>query len=153
MGAAWYVSPPSEEMCREVEELGIAAPPVNDNAVSPTPEQVFQTLKGFPEYRVSLRRGSYKRPAKHTVEQAIHLDLRRQDGSYAIEINLLSVTDDDQPALLVFPYGKVDEVVQIVTKLAETCGPLLLWHDSGETPIVVYPVNAAEPHADAIRRI
>jgi hypothetical protein len=147
VGAAWYVSPPSEEMCRQIEELGVAAPPATETAAAPTPQQVFKALETFPEYRTTLRRRTRKPPGKGE-QQSIQIDLRREDGSHAIEIDLLRVTADDEPALFVFAhYGKTEALAAIVAELAEVCGPLILWHDAGETPVVVYPTRNSEQSA------
>jgi hypothetical protein len=132
-------------MCKWIEQLGVAAPTVAAKPADPTPQQVFNALEAFPEYRCTVRRRTRKPPGKEE-QQSINLDLRLEDGSYAMEINLLRVTGDDQPALCVVSHHrKTEELVRIVAKLAEVCGPLILWHDAGETPIVMYPTGHAEP--------
>ncbi len=148
MSHARYVCPPTEEWCQEIEKRGVVAPPASATAVAPTPQQVFNVLESFPKYHVSLKRRTQKKSRKGPT-QYIQIDLRREDGSYAIEIDLLQVTGDDQPALFVFAhYGKPEELVEIVMKLAEVCGPLILLHDGGEAPLVVYPPKGAHSEAE-----
>ena|ERR1700677_1987007 len=131
-------------MCEWIEHLGVAAPTAAAEAANPTPQQVFSALEAFPDYRVTVRRRTRKPPGKEE-QQSIDLDLRLEDGSFAMEINLLRVTGDDQPAVCVFSHNRTtEELVRIVAKLAEMCGPLILWHDAGETPVVVYPPGLAE---------
>jgi len=130
-------------MCKQIEMEGVAAPAVLETAVDPTPQQVFDALEAFPEYRVTVKRHTRKPPGKEE-RKSIDLNLRLEDGTYVMEINLLRVTGDDQPATCVFSHNRTtEELVRIVAKLAEVCGPLILWHDSGETPVVVYPPGHA----------
>jgi hypothetical protein len=134
MGAAWFVSPLNVEFAAYLDDNGVAHPPPDANAAGPSPRRVFEALAAFPEYTQRVRR----RERPRGKGQVIDIELRRADGSYAIEINLLRVTDDDRPALFCFAYYReTEELVRIVRRLAATCGPLVLWHDSGEEPILV----------------
>jgi hypothetical protein len=144
MSNAWYIEAPTEEACKWIaKDEGVVPPPVRADAVMPTPQQVFDALQAIPEYQVKMRRGTYKRPRQGTVENAIYLDLRLTDGKYAVEIAILKVTGDDQPALVVFKYGRMEEITRITAKLAEVCGPLILWNDAGDPSVVVYPASGA----------
>jgi hypothetical protein len=143
MGNAWYVSSPTEEICKWIENQGLAPPPIPENAADLTPQQLFKALESFPEYRVAIRGRTWKNPKKEE-KHSIYLDLRREDGTYAIEINLHQPApcNDDQPAVVVFAYYReTEELMRIVAKLAEVCGPLILWHDGGEPSVVVYPTR------------
>jgi hypothetical protein len=121
-------------MVQSLEQEGIVVPPEAGPSTAPTPEQVFTALESFPEYRVAVRRRDRKEKGT-----SVYLDLRRADGSYAIEINLLRVVADNQPAgTFVFAYYReTEELVRLVAKLAESCGPLVLWHDGGERSVIV----------------
>ena len=133
MGATWFVSALNVEFAEYLDDHGVAHPPPEANAAGPTPRRVFEVLQTFPEYTQRVRRRD--RPGKG---ESVYIELRRADGSYAIEINLPGVKDDDRPALLCFAYYReTEELVRIVQRLAATCGPLVLWHDSGENPILV----------------
>lgn len=145
MGYAWYVSPLTEEWTDPANPLRVAALEGSRPGTAPSPAQVFAALEAFPQYRASVRR----RDGRPTG-QAVSVELRRADDSYAIVIQLLRVTADDQPAgVFVFEYYQgTDELVRLVAKLAEVCGPLVLWHDSGgERSILVMPDGRAEPGA------
>jgi hypothetical protein len=100
----------------------------------------------FPEYRVTIRREDRKGKG-----QAVYVEIRRPDGSYAIDIRLLRVIGDDKPVgvFVIDYYREKSELVRLVSKLADVCGPLVMWHDSGgERSILVRPSWPAEP-ADA----
>jgi hypothetical protein len=137
VGNAWYVSPLTTQGTEPLQREGVSVPRHSTSGTAPTPDQVFATLTLFPEYRVRVRRRERKDKG-----QAVYVELRRPDGSYAIDIHLLRVSSDDQPAgVFIFEYYRETEVlIRLVSKLAELCGPLVLWHDSGcEKPILVSP--------------
>jgi hypothetical protein len=126
----------------EVEGVEASSPPAA--GALPTPNQVFAALASFPEYRVIVRRWDRKEKEKG---QFVYIKLLRGDGSYAIAINLLGVTADHRPAgAFAFEYyQETEELVRIVSRLADLCGPLVLHHDSGcEKPIVIAPCDSAE---------
>src|SRR5262249_4079250 len=121
----------------------VSVPPDCGPGKAPTPDQVFATLSLFTEYRINVRRRDRKEKG-----QAVYITLWRADGSYAIAINLLRVSADDRPGgTFVFEYYRgTAELVRLVSRLADVCGPLVLWHDSGcETSILVRPGKHAEP--------
>jgi hypothetical protein len=145
MGNAWYVSPITGEWAESLQSEGVSVPPDSGPSSAPTPNLLFATLKLFPEYHANIRRRDHKKTGK-----AIYVELRRADGSFAIEIDLIRVTADDQPAgVFVFAsYHKREELVRLVSKLADVCGSLVLWHDSGgERPILVSPNRPFERNA------
>jgi hypothetical protein len=147
MGNAWHVSPLTAEQAQELDREGVAVLPDAGPSAAPSPAQVLAAVAAFPEYTARVRRRDRKDKG-----QAVTVELRRADGSYAVEIRLLRVTADDQPAgVFVFEYYKgTDELVRLVAKLAEACGPLVLWHDSGgERSVLVTPPSRAEPSAAA----
>jgi hypothetical protein len=145
VGNAWFVSPLSDEWTDPANPLGVTAPPGSRPGTAPSPEQVLAALESFPQYRVGVRRRDRKEKG-----QAVYVELRREDGSHAIDIHLLRVAADDRPAgVFVFDYYRgTDELVRLVAKLAEVCGPLVLWHDSGGEPsVLVTPGSQSEPGA------
>jgi hypothetical protein len=149
MGNAWYVSPLNAEQARDLEREGVPIPQGLGPSTAPSPEQVFAALGSFPEYRVNVRRRDRKDKG-----QAVYVELRRADGSHAVDIHLLRVAADDQPAgVFLFDYYRgTDELVRLVAELAAACGPLVLWHDSGgERSVLVTPPGRAEPSAAADR--
>jgi hypothetical protein len=106
---------------------------------------VLAAFQSFPEYRVAVRRRD-----RGEKGQAVSVEARRADGSYAIDIHLLRVTDDDRPAgVFVLDYYRgTEELVRLVAELAKVCGPLVLWHDSGgERSVLVTQEGRAEPGA------
>jgi hypothetical protein len=137
MGNNWYVSPVTPETL-----VGLPGLPTGDMlslssapSIGPTLNQVLAALKYFPECQINVRRRDRKDKG-----QSVYIELRRNDGSYAVDIHLLQVKADDQPAGVFYfdYYRETDELVRLVSKLAEVCGPLVLWHDSGgEYPVLV----------------
>src|SRR5690348_5385318 len=102
MGNAWYVSPLTAEQARELEREGVPVPPDAGPGTAPSPAQVLVAVAAFPEYTARVRRWDRKEKG-----QAVTVELRRADGSYAVEIRLLRVTADDRPAgTFVFEYYK-----------------------------------------------
>ena len=153
MGNAWHVFPFTPDLARELAELEgvLASSPPAAGAV-PTPNQVLAALASFPEYRVIVRRWDRKEKQKG---QFVYIKLLRADGSFAIAINLLGVSADDRPAgAFAFEYyQETEELVRIVARLADLCGPLVLSHDSGcEKSIVIAPGDSAEQGAAPDRR-
>jgi hypothetical protein len=147
----WFVSPLSGEWTDPANPLGVAAPPGSRPGTAPSPAQVFAALEAFPEYRASVRRRDRKEKG-----QVVYVELRRADGTHAIDIHLLRVATDDRPAgVFVFDYYRgTDELVRLVARPAEVCGPLVLWHDSGgERSILVMPDDPAEPFAATGRAV
>ena len=139
MGNAWYVHPLNADVAEWLQGQGVSVPPDSAPSTVPTPDQVFAALRLFPEYRVRVRREDRK---KKEMGQDVVVELRREDGSYAIGIRLLGVSSDDRPAgVFVFEFFRgTEELVRLVAKLAEHCGPLFLYDDSGcEKPILVSP--------------
>ncbi len=126
MGNKWFVSSAAADTTTKI---------------LPSPDQVLAAVGCFPEYRVSIRRRDRKEKG-----QAVYIELRREDGSAAVDIHLLRVSADDRPVgVFVFDYFRgTDELVRLVTKLAESCGPLVLWDESGEAEaILVTPAISA----------
>jgi hypothetical protein len=108
---------------------------------------VLAALRLFPEYRVRVRRENRK---KKDVGQDVVVELTREDGTYANRIRLIGIHSDDRPAGAFYfeYYRETEELVRLVAKLAELCGPLFLYDDSGcEKPIVVSSARAAGPGA------
>jgi hypothetical protein len=142
----WLVLPSTPDLIRELVEVeGMPMPAVQAVGTAPTPNQVFAVLPSFPEYRVTVRRWDRKRKEKG---QAIYIKLLRAEDSVAITIQLLGVAADDQPAgTFAFEYYReTEELVRLVAKLAELCGPQVLCHDSGcEGPILVTPRKPSKP--------
>jgi hypothetical protein len=143
----WLVLPSTPDLIRELVEVeGMPMPAVQAVGAAPTPNQVLEVLASFPEYRVTVRRWDLKR----MKGRAIYIKLRRADDSYAISISilLLGVVADDQPVgTFAFEYYRLpEELVRLVGKLAELCGPQVMYHDSGcERPILVTASRPPEP--------
>jgi hypothetical protein len=148
MGNAWHVLPLTTDEAQYLEKVEVVPVPSGPAVSSvPTPNQVFAALASFPEYRVAVRRWDHKEKG-----QFVYIKLLQEDGSIAIIFNLLGVTADDQPAgTFAFEYYReTEELIRLVAKLANVCGPLVLWHDGGcERSIVVSPGQRAEPDAAA----
>ncbi|HEV3083787.1 MAG TPA: hypothetical protein VGY66_28655 [Gemmataceae bacterium] len=144
MGNAWYVLPLTIDLARHLAQVeGVPAPSDPAASTAPTPNQVLAALESFPEYRVTVHRWDRKRKEDG---QAIYIKVKRADGSSAITFDLLGIIADDQPAgTFAFNYyQETKELVRLASKLAESCGPLALCHDGGETSVVVDPSNPAE---------
>jgi hypothetical protein len=138
LGNAWYVHPLNADAAEWLRREGVSLPRDSAPSTAPSPEQVFAALRLFPEYHVRVRREDRK---KKEMGQDVVVELTREDGSYAIGIRLLGVSSDDRPAeVFVFEYYReTEELVRLVGKLTELCGPLFLYDDSGcEKPIVVW---------------
>jgi hypothetical protein len=151
MGNAWYVHPLNADMGECLQREGVSLPRDRAPSTAPSPEQVFVALRLFPEYHFRVRRADCK---KKEMGQEVVVELKREDGSYAISIRLLGVSSDDRPVrVFVFEYFReTEELVRVAAKLAELCGPLLLYDDSGcEKPIVVCsgwpPFGPARPES------
>ena len=143
MSNAWYVYPLRPDTAKWLEGEDVSVPSDLGPGTVPTPNQVFAVLRLFPEYRVQVRREDRKEKG-----QDVCVELRLEDGSYAIEIRLLGVSSDDQPVgVFVFEYFReTEELVRLVANLAELCGPLFLYDDSGcEGPILVTQGKPPEP--------
>jgi hypothetical protein len=147
MGNYWHVYPLTADEAECLRGEGVAVPPDCAFGTAPTPDQVFAALRLFPEYRVRVRRENRK---KKEMGQDVVVELTREDGSYAIRIRLIRVQSDDRPAGVFYfeYYRETEELVRLVAKLAEVCGPLFLYDDSGcEKPIVVSSGWPAGPGA------
>jgi hypothetical protein len=143
VGNAWFVFPLTDEWVEPLRAEGAAVLPAAPSSVAPTPNQVLQVVQSFPEYQVRVRRRDRKEKG-----QAVYIELRRGDGTYAVDIHLLGVRSDEQPVgTFVFEYYReTEELVRLVSPLAERCGPLVLYHDSGcEKSVIVAPGEKAEP--------
>jgi hypothetical protein len=137
VGNAWYVHPLTADVGEWLQREGFSLPRDRAPSTAPSPEQVFAALRLFPEYHVRVRREDRN---KKEMGQDVVFELTREDGSHAISIRLLGVSSDDRPAgVFVFDYYRgTEELVRLVARLAELCGPLFLYDDSGcEKPIVV----------------
>ena len=145
MGNYWHVYPLKADDAEWLQGEGVSVPPDSAPSTAPTPDQVFAALRLFPEYRIRVRREDRKKKEKG---QDVVLELTREDGSYAVRIRLLGVHSDDRPVgVFVFEYYReTEELVRLVAQLAELCGPLFLYDDSGcEGPILVTPRKPPEP--------
>lgn len=137
MGNAWFVSPMGDDWTALDNPLRVPAEVSGLVGKLPSPSQVFNVVEAIPNYTANIRRQDRK-----SKGQAISIELRRPEGAYAIDIRLLKVTTDNEPVgVFVFDYYQsTAELVNLVAKLAEVCGPLVLWHDSGgESSILVMP--------------
>ena len=141
----WHVYPWKADDAEWLQGQGVTVPPDCAPSTAPTPDQVFAALRLFPEYRLRVRREDRK---TKELGQDVVLELRREDGSYAVSIRLLGVHADDRPVGVFYfeYYRETEELVRLVAKLAELCGPLFLYDDSRcERPILVTPSKPAEP--------
>jgi hypothetical protein len=144
MGNYWHVYPLKADEAEWLKGQGLSVPPSSAPSTGPTPNQLFSTLRSFPEYHVRFRREDRKRKE---MGQDVVVELRREDGSYAISIRLIGVHADDWPVgeFCFEYYRETEELVRLVAKLAELCGPLFLYDDSGcEKPILINPARAAD---------
>jgi hypothetical protein len=123
-------------LARAIAEEGVPVPSTLPATTAPTPNQVLAALRSFPEYCVAVRRWDRKEKG-----QFVYIKVSRADGPYAMIINLLGVTADDQPVgTFGFEYyQETEELVAVVSRLADSCGPFLLYHDGGEPPVVIEP--------------
>ena len=145
MGNYWHVYPLNAEEAGLLKSEGVSVPADLDPGKAPTPDQVFAALRLFPEYRVIVRREDRKKKEKG---QDVVLTLAREDGSDAVRIRLLGVHSDDRPVGMFYfeYYRETEELVRLVEKLAEVCGPQVLYHDSGcEGPILLNPGKSTGP--------
>jgi hypothetical protein len=145
VGNHWHVYPFNADEAEWLEGEGVSVPADIAPGTAPTPDQVFAALRQFPEYRVRVRREDRKKKEKG---QDVVLEMTREDGSYAITIRLLGVHSDDRPVgMFYFEYFReTQELVRLVAKLTELCGPQFLYDDSGcEGPILVSPGKLPEP--------
>lgn len=134
MGNAWFVSPLTRDFVHQWPANRIEGAIPDADGIAPTPTQVFAAVATFPEYRVISKRRD--RGAKG---ESIDISMRHDDGSCGVSISLLGARGDDRPVeVFAFDYYKErDELVKIVATLAESCGPLVLWHDGGDDNAVV----------------
>jgi hypothetical protein len=146
VGNAWHVFPLTPDLARNLAEVeGVPPPSATAAGTAPTPNQVFAALGPFPEYRVIVRRWDRKEKEKG---QFVYIKLLRADGPYAITINLLGAGDDRPAGAFAFEYYReTEDLVRFVSRLPDSCGPLVLYHDGGEAPVVIAPSNAADPGA------
>jgi hypothetical protein len=139
VGNYWHVYPLKADDVDWLESVGVSVPTDIAPGTAPTPDQVFAALRLFPNYRVHIRREDRKKKEKG---QDVVLTLTREDGSYTVRIRLLGVHSDDRPVgVFYFEYFReTEELFRLVAKLADLCGPLYLYDDSGcEGPILVNP--------------
>jgi hypothetical protein len=144
MSNSWEVTPLTPESAGLRFFAGLSVPPDAGYGTPPTPDQVFAVLRTFPEYRIGeVRRRDQRKEGRGSY---MEIELRYPDGSYAIDIRMLGVTADDRPVEFFFftYYDQTEELVRIVSRLTELCGPLVLWHDSGgPEPILLCPSKGA----------
>jgi hypothetical protein len=150
VGNYWHVYPLNAEEADLLKSEGVSVPIDTGPGTAPTPDQVFAALQLFPEYRVRVRREERKKKEKG---QDVVLTLTREDSSYTLRIRLLGVHSDDRPVGVFYfeYYREAEELVRLVEKLAEVCGPQVLYHDSGCERSVL--VNPSQPPGSGHYRI
>jgi hypothetical protein len=139
VGNYWHVYPLNSEEADSHKSEGVSVPADIRPGTAPTPNQVFAALRLFPEYRVRVRREDRKKMEKG---QDVVLTLTQEDGSSTVRIRLLGVHSHDRPVGVFYfeYYRETEELIRLVEKLAEVCGPQVLYHDSGcETSVLVSP--------------
>lgn len=95
----------------------------------PAPSEIREALESIPGLRVEYR-------VSRSVWQASLTS--RSDVSWAVLQVVDYCGDEDRPHRFCFT-GGWDEVIQLAaSRLAAVCGPLVLLHDSGAHPMVVF---------------
>jgi hypothetical protein len=134
MGVLYSVYPVDEKARVSLPNLGVDDVP-GDNGRNPTPAEVravLSTLRGF--------KSSYTdRPAIGGLWQAMVEDAEDPGNGGWTLINVSHYPGESEPSELWFEKGWPDLILHIMVGLANTCGPLFILPDTGETPLVVRP--------------
>jgi hypothetical protein len=132
MGVIYVVIPMSEPVAEDVRRQGLAAS--DTNARNLTLREIRAACDSLPGVRGEFRSspdGKWK-----------YADLRGPDGVGNEDTwTELSVSGydgrDDQPLSVGFRKGWPSLILTVVRELAKACGPLVLYPDTGDAPVVV----------------
>ncbi len=95
----------------------------------PAPSEIIAVCEGIPGIRAAYKIGSRTWQAVLTS---------RKDVSWGI-LQVVDFTgDESQPHRFCFPAGWDEVILLAASHLAKVCGPLVLLHDSGAPPQVIY---------------
>jgi hypothetical protein len=128
MGVIYIVIPLDAGIAKWLDDAGIYHPPFSPAARSPTPNEIFAAIEELSDCRYEVRR--------HATGDRIYLDLKHADGRWT-EVNMSNVVADDRPCDLSFHKGFEALAAEVLSYCTAHCGPLVLWPDTGDEPVVV----------------
>ena len=129
MGVIYVAAPIIDETRRWLDDLGVLA---NCEASRlPTAAELSGALRALPGFEVEIE----------TPEEGGYFAFVEPQGGTPEDrrtrINVHDYSGLDQPCTPVFEKGSEHVIVQILSELAKTVGPLALVPDTGEIPVIV----------------
>ncbi|QOV88042.1 hypothetical protein [Humisphaera borealis] len=141
MGVIYLIIPLTESVAEDVRGQGLTVPHTRSDARNPTFREIRAACESLPGMRGEFR------PSANGKWQ--HANLRGPDGlGNADTWTELSVSGydgrDDQPLSVGFSKGWPSLILVVVRELAKACGPLVVYPDTGDAPVVVEAESSVE---------
>jgi hypothetical protein len=129
MGVFYHIEPFDEEMALLLEEMGATVPNSAEPSRNPTPAEVREVCLTLRDYTTRFN----VKPKSHW--QAVIQGATRGGGT------ILNVEKfkgaEDKPHGIWFEKGSPGLILEILKRLSERCGPLVVVPDTGDAPIAV----------------
>jgi len=129
MGVFYYIRPFDEEMASLLEEMGAAVPDVDSPSRIPTPSELRKVCVKLRDFKVEFN----IKPKSHWQ---VVIDGTKSDKGTILNIDNFNGAEDDPHEVIWFEKGSPSLILDIVRRVAEVCGPLVIWPDS-DGPIAV----------------
>ena len=135
MGVIYVVAPIDDEVAEFLRSESIVVP--HEASKGPLFRDIQDAISGLDGY--SVESDPYAVGASWDAQIASRVD------QYSwTRATVQKLAPADHPQSLAFHKGSPELVVAIVLRLSQACGPLVLFTDSGDSPLVVSPQDDIE---------
>ena len=139
MGVTYVAVPVEGETLRWLEKLGVGIPGDLPNTRLPTFRELRGALDSPTGFDIEIQFGD-----EGVVVALIEPAAEATKGQYT-RINIFDFRGDDESCTPVFEKGSELLIIDILSRLANTTGPVALVPDTGERPLIV--ASGADSHA------
>jgi hypothetical protein len=141
MGVLYIIMPLTQEVADDVRRQGVHVPRANIAVRNPTVREIRAVCNALP--------GVVSRLHTSPDGDRMYWDLRGPDGTGNrdtwTEMSVSGFTgDDDEPVSVAFEKGWPSLILVVTHGLAATCGPLVVYPDTGDPPVVVEPSSVVQ---------
>jgi hypothetical protein len=132
MGVLYTVVPVDDSITGYLRDAGIELPAASIPSRNPTPKELREVVATLVDQKVTV----YS-PPEHSWQ--IMIEGRNDpDNEPWTLLNVDAFSGDEtEPHSIWFEKGWASLILRVVHALSARCGPLVIWPDTGEQPIVV----------------
>lgn len=135
MGVLYTVLPLEAELVAYLKSQGISAP--NGLSRNPTPKEVRASVEGISGINPKIVDGS-----DGLLRQVLLTSIDPDTGPWTI-LNVRKNSGEDRPCEIWFEKGWPELIIEVLVRLTQQCGVLVLIADAGGDPLLIHPHQKA----------